>query len=289
LQNVYYDGAYRYGNTAGATRLDLEVGAFKFFTAASGTAGNAISFTQAMTLNASGNLGIGTASPTQRLHLAGSGDTMMLVNDGTYNSFFGTISSQTRVSNDNTIPIVFATNSTERARITSGGDLVVNGTTTLNANAKLSVWNGSGAGSATGIATGYSATSGQFRLIYLNSAADALNFDNGNNNATLTSGGTWTNASDARLKKNIQQIKYGLDTVLAAQPRSFNRVDVGGEYIGFIAQELQTQIPEVVYGNEDTKYSVDYGSLVAVAFRAIQEQQAIITALTARITAMESK
>ena len=38
-------------------------GQHRFYTAASGTAGNAITFTQAMTLNSSGNLGIGTTSP----------------------------------------------------------------------------------------------------------------------------------------------------------------------------------------------------------------------------------
>jgi len=61
-----------------------------------------------------------------------------LVNDGTYNSFFGTISGQTRVSNDNTIPIVFATNSAERARIDASGRLLV-GRTTNNAGEALQI------------------------------------------------------------------------------------------------------------------------------------------------------
>ena len=396
--NAYYDaGGWKYVASSVATsRYELTNGEQRWYTAPSGTAGNAISFTQAMTLNASGNLSIGATDANNtgidtgltKLFIvapnSGFGAALTLVSDSlgrnlrvsnqgkTITGGINANDTEVQITTNSASPLVFSTSgverarftsggdllvgttsnadsrrlrvygisefdgnsvgltiykssgtkigssgqgdyvvsggpsdgfgiqsqtalvfgsggTTERARITSGGDVVVNGTTTLNANAKLSVWNGSGAGSATGIATGYSATSGQFRLIYLNSAADALNFDNGNNNATLTSGGTWTNASDARLKKNIQQIKYGLDTVLAAQPRSFNRVDVGGEYIGFIAQELQAQIPEVVYGNEDTKYSVDYGSLVAVAFRAIQEQQAIITSLNARITALESK
>ena len=308
ITNAYNDGTnYIYRTTATASYY-LQSGAqHQWFNAPSGTAGNAISFTQAMTLDASGRWVVGSsAASTLRATIEDNGNQLRIRNTTTrYRSDYAVIadgSAEINVFDDTGsvyMPMRLAANTvafltgsgtaTERARITSGGDVVVNGTTTLNANAKLSVWNGSGAGSATGIATGYSATVGQFRLIYLNSAADALNFDNGNNNATLTSGGTWTNASDARLKKNIQQIKYGLDTVLAAQPRSFNRVDVGGEYIGFIAQELQAQIPEVVYGNEDTKYSVDYGSLVAVAFRAIQEQQAIITSLNARITALESK
>jgi hypothetical protein len=63
--------------------------------------------------------------------------------------------------------------------------------------------------------------------------------------------------------------------------------DVAGDFVGFVAQELQTVIPEVVTGDPEKQLGVDYGSLVAVAFKAIQEQQALITALTARITALE--
>jgi len=44
-----------------------------WFNAPSGTAGNAITFTQAMTLNASGNLGIGTSSPNARLSVRTTG------------------------------------------------------------------------------------------------------------------------------------------------------------------------------------------------------------------------
>jgi hypothetical protein len=62
-------------------------------------------------------------------------------------------------------------------------------------------------------------------------------------------------------------------------------VDVEGTYIGFVAQELQSIIPEVVSGDPERQLGVDYGSLVAVAFKAIQEQQALITALTARLDA----
>jgi len=52
-------GTYIYTNTGFATAYRQQTGQHNWFTAASGTAGNAISFTQAMTLNASGNLGLG--------------------------------------------------------------------------------------------------------------------------------------------------------------------------------------------------------------------------------------
>jgi hypothetical protein len=62
---------YRVGG-ANASRYDQFSGSHRWFTAPSGTAGNAISFTQAMTLDASGNLGIGTTSPSERLSVSGA-------------------------------------------------------------------------------------------------------------------------------------------------------------------------------------------------------------------------
>jgi len=64
LQNSYYNGAsYIYKNTAAASGYQQSAGGHIWYTAPSGTAGNAISFTQAMTLNASGKLGIGETNP----------------------------------------------------------------------------------------------------------------------------------------------------------------------------------------------------------------------------------
>ena len=77
--NSYYNGtdwiyktanpAYRFEyGPAGAT-------GFKWYTAASGSAGNTISFTQAMTIDSSGNVGIGTTSPSEKLTVWGTSTT----------------------------------------------------------------------------------------------------------------------------------------------------------------------------------------------------------------------
>jgi hypothetical protein len=72
LQNSYFNGAnYVYKNTAAASGYQQSAGGHIWYSAPSGTAGNAISFTQAMTLDASGNLGVGTASPVTRLDVSG--------------------------------------------------------------------------------------------------------------------------------------------------------------------------------------------------------------------------
>jgi hypothetical protein len=92
-QNWYYDGTQnRYINSAAASDYYQYAGEHRWFNAPSGTAGNAISFTQAMTLNASGQLLIGTTSAQSgtRLQVAGfldvwsSANTLLRLNhDGT--------------------------------------------------------------------------------------------------------------------------------------------------------------------------------------------------------------
>jgi hypothetical protein len=70
--NAFYDGTWKYIANGFATNHYQSGGAYFWRTAPSGTAGNAISFTQAMTLDASGNVGIGTTSPSQKLHVVGN-------------------------------------------------------------------------------------------------------------------------------------------------------------------------------------------------------------------------
>jgi hypothetical protein len=67
--NWYYDATFgeKYIASDYATQYLQVSGQHRWLTAASGTAGNVISFTQAMTLDASGNLGVGTSSPTKRI------------------------------------------------------------------------------------------------------------------------------------------------------------------------------------------------------------------------------
>jgi len=62
--NAYYNLAWKYKATGKAQRYVQYDGNYYWYTAPSGTAGNAISFTQAMTLDASGSLGVGTTSLT---------------------------------------------------------------------------------------------------------------------------------------------------------------------------------------------------------------------------------
>ena len=65
FSNSFFTGSvFRYINTAAAAYYGQDAGAHKWFNAASGTAGDAITFTSAMTLDSSGNLLVGTTSNT---------------------------------------------------------------------------------------------------------------------------------------------------------------------------------------------------------------------------------
>jgi len=137
VQNVVRTGTtldYLNNGFANMYLQDGSVGGHIWYTAGSGTAGGTISFTQAMTLNASGELLIGTASSDgSRLRVYGSYQTL---GDGTYEGLIGKASSL--VSGGGTgdfavrsaANLVFATNgNTERARITSDGTVLVAKTT----------------------------------------------------------------------------------------------------------------------------------------------------------------
>jgi len=91
-----------------------------------------------------------------------------------------------------------------------------------------------------------------------------------------TSTGALTNtSSDRALKVNDQAITYGLDAVMKLRPISFNwiRQEVMGSQkeLGFIAQEVEAIIPELVGINYDGMRSLDYAKMTAVLCKAIQE------------------
>ena len=128
-----------------------------------------------------------------------------------------------------------------------------------------------------GIAIGSGAGSNQYRRIYHSASSGILTFKSSSNSPYLSNAGAWTNASDRAYKENIEDIEYGLSTVEALQPRKFDMIDDGSHEIGFIAQEVEELIPEVVIGEEGTK-GVGYGQLTAVLTKAIQELKAELDA-----------
>lgn len=71
--NAYYATGWKYGQTGIATKMEYGSGGYSWSLAASGATGAAISFTQAMTLDASGNLLVGTTSGSAKINATQSG------------------------------------------------------------------------------------------------------------------------------------------------------------------------------------------------------------------------
>jgi Chaperone of endosialidase len=101
-----------------------------------------------------------------------------------------------------------------------------------------------------------------------------------------------TQTSDYRIKQNVVNYPDGaLQKILALRPVTFNFNNDDRKLVGFIAHEVQEQIPEIVRGTKDQVdaqgdpviQSVDYPYMVAVLTKAIQEQQAIIEQLKAKV------
>jgi len=134
---------------------------------------------------------------------------------------------------------------------------------------------------------------GNPRIMYITGDGLRLNaLSSGSGNSTLkyhTSTGVVTyDTSSERFKQNIVDSKYGLSHVLQLQSRQYEFINDGKPDIGLIAEEVNNVIPELVGKDDaDRPMSVAYDRFVSVLVKAIQEQQATITALTDRITALE--
>lgn len=121
----------------------------------------------------------------------------------------------------------------------------------------------------------YNRSSGTNRLSLTNSDSP------GTYVGTFATNGVYT-SSDRKLKKNISDLNYSIEDVMKIQTRQFLFKDAEEEglTIGFIAQELNEVVPEVViYDEEADQYSVNYSAMSTVAIKAIQDQQEMIETL----------
>jgi hypothetical protein len=145
VNNGYFNGSsWRYIASSSAALYQTTANVHAWYNAPSGTAGNTISFTQAMTLDANGNLGLGTTSPNRLLSLFATQPVFQITNVASGNTQ-GTIQYQASGGTDFILDnqgsgsggtIIFQQAGNERARITSGGNF---GIGTTNPNSRLDV------------------------------------------------------------------------------------------------------------------------------------------------------
>jgi hypothetical protein len=274
--NAYLNSSYNwtYKTTAAATHYRQYAGQHQWFTAPSGTAGNAITFTQAMTLDASGNLGIGTASPSNKLDVSGTGDiktTIQSTSSGSGANAALKIKTATEgdwiIQTGNAVSsgLRFNNASGERIRIDADGKLgIATGNlsvvTTSGQGASIGTWNSSyavispNAGSTTGAGLGLAyntsndsaeiismAPSVAWKPLYLYSGGLFFNSANGVSTGSLSTAGNLTITGATATKAS---------GTTWANPSDIRLKDNVTDYSKGLAELMQVNVKEWTYNGK---------------------------------------
>jgi hypothetical protein len=260
---------------------------------------------EAMRIDSSGNVGIGTSSPTNKLHVSAPANTQYGTFDAVTDVYaftnyqvggttYGQIGDASGMVSGGTAgnlavrftgAMLFSGGPNERMRIDSSGNLLVG--TTSNFSADKMCLNFTSAQNGLGIRDD-SNSSGALYAVFRNSANSVI----GNiARVTTTNAVVYNTTSDQRLKSNIADASPVLDKLMAVKVRQFDWTEGDlHQDAGFIAQELAPILSGIVTEGrtEDDLWQLDYARLTPYLVKAIQEQQALITALTAQITAQQA-
>jgi len=275
--------------------------------------------TTALTIDGSQNVGIGSVSPPGRLYVNYSTNNLYNTGFSVQNTNSGSSAAASfQMSNDannrggiyltsstsgiyggantmniltvDSIPLIFGTANTERMRITSGGSVVVAGTTAIG-SARFSTYGGAIGGDDCWSTKPLANITYNPAVFYNNSSA-LIGYIQ-----CSTSGTTFGTSSDYRLKENITPMVDALNKVSQLKPCTYTWKADGSSGQGFIAHELQEVVPDCVIGEKDAvnedgsikPQAIDTSFLVATLTAAIQELNAKVETQAAQIAALQAK
>jgi hypothetical protein len=246
------------------------------------------SFLEAMRIDSSGQLGIGTTAP----------HTTMVVNGGTFadialqSSNSGTGSSQgglVSIDTSNNLylwnfenaPTIFGTNNTERMRVDNDGKLLI-ATTSASRTTSGHEFHTDGFARHT--------VDGDKSLEAVRTSSDGEVFEIFKDNTLKQTMGTASNSifSDKKVKKDIKSLELGLDLIKKLNPKEYRHIvddDDSPMSFGLIAQEFEKSLEEVGVEKNSTyllqykpseestnsDYWLDYQKLTPILIKAIQE------------------
>jgi hypothetical protein len=287
-----------------ASNTDGSGGQLTFSTSTGlGTAGTEA--TERMRIDSSGNVGIGTSSPTAPLSFSSTAGTAGIANKirtfdngaSVYGIGISTAQQNYIVASDGNH--CFYNVTTERMRIDSSGNLLVGRTGTDPTAATGILLTPGNTGNITQSIN--TATNSNHYLLYnLNATNTGYRFYVNVNGGIYNYSANNVNLSDRREKTNFAPAGDYLSKICAIPIQTYNYIDQnleedGGLTLGVVAQDVQVVAPELVnesnWGTEDEpkmRLSIYQTDLQYALMKCIQEQQALITSLTARIEALES-
>jgi hypothetical protein len=263
-----------------------------------------------LVIDNSGNVGIGTSSP--RTAASGSNRTLD-IKGGIY--FGDTASESCCINNNDSFICNFDANNdggtsnffsiakgrtgesggSEYFRVTGSGNVLVGNTTDrgyrfqANSNSgtyAMEVRQNVSTAASIALSVTHEATSGTRNMIFFYSGGYG-------ESGSITSGNTTTSyntSSDYRLKQDLKDYS-GLNLISAIKTYDFEWEADNSRMYGVMAHELAEVIPYAVVGEKDgidengkiIKQGVDYSKLVPILVKAVQEQQAQIEELKAKI------
>jgi hypothetical protein len=97
----------------------------------------------------------------------------------------------------------------------------------------------------------------------------------------------FNSTSDISLKENVKSIDNGIELINKLNPVSFTWKENGQPAYGFIAQEVEQVLPELVSKNSEGIKSVKYLHMIALLMEAVKSQNSVIESMEQRIRQLE--